>query len=87
MQATLDAEYGRTSIGFSWIGSEEMDEVSGDGRAELLENGSIGIEFEYHKGDEAVLICHDLALAKLVSSPCGVAAMASSTFNSTRRDG
>jgi hypothetical protein len=53
--ATLDVEYGRTSIGFSWIGSDEMDEVSGDGRAELLEDGSIGIEFEYHDGDEAVL--------------------------------
>lgn len=54
-QATLDVEYGRSSIGFTWIGSDEMDEVSGEGTAELLEHGSVKIEFEYHNGDEAVL--------------------------------
>ena len=32
-----------------------MDEVSGNGSAELLDDGSIEIEFAYHKGDEAVL--------------------------------
>jgi len=32
-----------------------MDEVSGDGSAELLDDGSIEIEFAYHNGDEAVL--------------------------------
>ena len=32
-----------------------MDEVSGDGSAELLDHGSIEIEFAYHNGDEAVL--------------------------------
>jgi hypothetical protein len=31
-----------------------MDEVSGEGSAELLDDGSIEIEFEYN-GDEAVL--------------------------------
>ena len=31
MQATLDVEYGPTSIAFTWIGSDEMDEVSGEG--------------------------------------------------------
>ena len=31
-----------------------MDEVSGDGFAELLDEG-IEIEFAYHSGDEAVL--------------------------------
>jgi hypothetical protein len=34
---------------------DEMDEVSGDGSAELLDNASIAIEFAYHNGDEAVL--------------------------------
>ena len=33
----------------------EMDEVSGDGHAELLDDGSIEITFAYHNGDEAVL--------------------------------
>jgi hypothetical protein len=55
VQATLDGEYGPTSIAFTWIGFDEMDEVSGEGNAELLEGGSIEIEFEYENGDEAVL--------------------------------
>jgi hypothetical protein len=32
-----------------------MDEVSGDGSAELLDDGTLEIEFAYHNGDEAVL--------------------------------
>ena len=55
LQATLDVEYGPTSIGFTWIGFDEMDEVSGEGTAELLDDGSIEFEFEYDSGDEAVL--------------------------------
>ncbi|MGO9428326.1 hypothetical protein [Rhodoblastus sp.] len=55
MQATLDVEYGPTSIAFTWIGFDEGDEVSGEGYAELLDDGSIEIEFEYDSGDEAVL--------------------------------
>src|ERR1700752_4421306 len=55
LQAGLDIEYSRVSIGFTWQGFDEMDEVSGDGSAELLDNGSIEIEFAYHNGDEGVL--------------------------------
>ena len=47
--------YSRSSIGFTWQGFDEMDEVLGDGSAELLDDGSIEIEFAYHNGDEAVL--------------------------------
>jgi hypothetical protein len=32
-----------------------MDEVTGDGSAELLDDGSIEITFAYHNGDEAIL--------------------------------
>ena len=32
-----------------------MDEVRGSGSAELLDDGSLEIEFAYHLGDEAVL--------------------------------
>jgi hypothetical protein len=32
-----------------------MDKVTGDGHAELLDDGSIEITFAYHKGDEAIL--------------------------------
>lgn len=55
MQATLDVEYGATSIVFSWIGFDEGDEISGEGNAESLDDGAIEIEFEYDSGDEAVL--------------------------------
>jgi len=55
LEAALDIEYGRSSIGFTWNGSDEMDQVDGDGPAELLDDGSIEIEFAYRNGDEAVL--------------------------------
>jgi hypothetical protein len=55
MQATLDVEYGPASIASTWIGFDEMDGVCGEGNAELLEDGSIEIEFDYDSGDEAVL--------------------------------
>src|ERR1700734_4441546 len=55
LQAGLDIEYSRSSVGFTWEGFDEMDEVSGDGSAEMLDDGSIEIEFAYHNGDEAVL--------------------------------
>ncbi|HEY1943699.1 MAG TPA: hypothetical protein VGH40_16430 [Roseiarcus sp.] len=55
LQAGLDIEYAGTSIGFTWEGFDEMDEASGDGSAELLDDGSIEIEFAYRNGDEAVL--------------------------------
>ena len=55
LQAGLDIEYSRSSVGFTREGVDEMDEASGDGSAELLDDGSIEIEFAYHNGDEAVL--------------------------------
>jgi hypothetical protein len=55
LQAALEIKYSRSSIGFTWEGFDEMDEVSGDRSAELLDDGSIEIEFAYHNGDEAVL--------------------------------
>jgi hypothetical protein len=48
LQAGLEIEYSRSSIGFTGEGFDEMDEVSGDGSAELLDDGSIEIEFAYH---------------------------------------
>ncbi len=55
LQATLDIGSGDTAVDFTWAGFDEMDEVSGDGSAELLDDGSLQIEFAYHNGDEAVL--------------------------------
>ena len=53
MEAGLEVEYARDSIGFRWAGCEEGDQVEGEGTAELLDDGTIEIEFA--NGDEAVL--------------------------------
>ena len=66
LQAGLDIEYSRSSVGFTWEGFDEMDQVSGDGSAELLDDGTIEIEFAYHNGDEAVL----KAKPENSSTPC-----------------
>jgi len=55
MQASLEVEYARDSIGFRWCGSDEGDQVEGEATAELLDDGTIEIEFSYFNGDEAVL--------------------------------
>ena len=47
-------DYGPDEIGFTWVGFE-MTEVSGAGSAELQDDGSLQIGFEYHLGDDAVL--------------------------------
>ena len=55
MEAGLQRESARDSIGFHSAGCEEGDEVDGEGTAELLDDGALEIEFEYRNGDEAVL--------------------------------
>jgi hypothetical protein len=55
MQAGLDLEYSRSIVFLTWAGFDEMDEVAGSGSAELLDDGSLEIEFAYHLGDEATL--------------------------------
>jgi hypothetical protein len=53
--ASLDVAYSRDDIGFSWNGSDEGDQVEGDGDAEIQDDGSLLINFVYRNGDEAVL--------------------------------
>ncbi len=55
LNASLDLEYGRSIVFFTWAGFDEMDEVNGSGSAELLDDGSLEIEFAYHRGDKATL--------------------------------
>ena len=45
LEAGLEVAYARDSIGFHWAGCEEGDEVEGEGTAELLDDGTIEIEF------------------------------------------
>lgn len=51
----LVCEYSRRIIFFTWQGFDEMDEVSGDGSAELDDDRSLEIEIRFHLGDEAIL--------------------------------
>lgn len=55
LQAGLDLSYSPSMVFFTWVGCDEMDEVTGDGHAELLDDGSIEITFAYHNGDQAIL--------------------------------
>jgi hypothetical protein len=53
MPGSLEPEYSRSTVFFTWAGFEEMDEVSGSGSAVLQDDGSLEIEFAYHRGDDA----------------------------------
>ena len=55
LQASLDLAYGHNDVAFDWEGDDDMHEVRGSGSAELLDDGSLEIEFEYHRGDDAIL--------------------------------
>lgn len=55
MQAEFVLGYSTSQVSFTWVGCDEMDEVSGDGHAELLDDGTIEITFAYRNGDEATL--------------------------------
>lgn len=53
LQASLDLAYG--DVDFDGKGDDDMHEVRGSGSAELPDDGSLQTEFEYHRGDEAIL--------------------------------
>ncbi len=55
IQVGLDLEYARSIVFFTWAGFDEMDEGNGSGSAELLDEGTLGIEFNYYLGDAAIL--------------------------------
>jgi hypothetical protein len=55
LEAGLQVEFARDSIGFRWAGCDEGDEVQGEGTAKFLDDGTIEIEFAFDNGDEAIL--------------------------------
>lgn len=55
LQASLDLAYGHRDVDFDWEGDDDMHAVRGSGSAELLDDGSLEIEFCYLRGDDAVL--------------------------------
>ena len=50
-----ELEYSRTIVYFRWSGFDEGDKVSGNGSAELQEDGTIEIELSFDDGDDAIL--------------------------------
>ena len=53
VQGGLDCHYGQASIHFTWVGSDDMTEVCGDGDAQLEDNGTLTGDVRYHQGDES----------------------------------
>ncbi|MER8849825.1 hypothetical protein [Mesorhizobium australicum] len=52
----------------AWVGFDEMDEVTGDGFAELLDDGSLEITFAYHNCDEAIPKPNGMLLQQLAEA-------------------
>ena len=53
VQGGLDCRYGQTSVRFTWTGFDEMDEASGDGEAQLADDGTLAGQIRFHLGDES----------------------------------
>ncbi len=52
LQATLDCHWGSRSMHFTWEGSDEGEHLSGDGDAEVEDDGTISGEIRFDNGDE-----------------------------------
>jgi hypothetical protein len=55
VNAAMELEYSRSIVFFRWTGSDEGDEISGTGSADLQEDGTVEIELSFDAGDDAVL--------------------------------
>ena len=56
LDAALDGGFTPDGIAFEWTGSDEGDQVSGNGWADLREDGCLEGEIVYHNGDETTFI-------------------------------
>jgi len=56
VQISLDCWYSRTGAYFTFQGSDEGTEVSGDGDADIAEDGTLSGEIRFHNGDEMPFI-------------------------------
>jgi hypothetical protein len=52
LTATLHCGFTPGGVDFTWESSDEMDEASGEGWADLAEDGSLSGEISYRNGDE-----------------------------------
>lgn len=51
--AGLQCYYSSDGASFTWAGFDEMDEISGDGSADLADDGTLEGEICFYNGDEA----------------------------------
>jgi hypothetical protein len=56
LNATAELQYGRSTVFFRWAGFDEGDEISGNGSAEIEDDGTLEIELSFDNGDDAILI-------------------------------
>jgi hypothetical protein len=56
LEASLDCGFTPNGIDFEWNGADEGDQVSGDGWADLRDDGCLEGEIAYHNGDETTFI-------------------------------
>lgn len=53
VNATLRCHYSHDGASFTWTGFDEMDEVSGEGSADITDDGMLEGEIAFLDGDEA----------------------------------
>jgi hypothetical protein len=51
VQAGGEIEYTKTIVFFRWHGFDEGDDITGDGSAELQDDGTLEIEISFDNGD------------------------------------
>jgi hypothetical protein len=64
VNATMELEYGRHIVFFTWSGFDEGDEVRGSGSAELEDDGTVEIELSFQNGDDAILKAYASAVMR-----------------------
>jgi hypothetical protein len=62
LDAAVDGGFTPTGIDFEWNGADEGDQVSGNGWADLREDGCLEGEIAYQNGDETTFIAAPWAL-------------------------
>ena len=53
VNATLRCHYSHDGASFTWAGFDEMDEVNGEGSADIADDGTLEGEIAFLDGDEA----------------------------------
>lgn len=77
LDASLNCGFTPDGIDFEWNGADEGDQVSGDGWADLRDDGCLEGEIAYHNGDETTFIAEPwerfstTEVARFVCTPSG----------------